>query len=263
MRRLTLAAVTAVALLLGVTIAPAHAIGSESWWRPKAGYATQWQWQLNGTAPRHISGVSIYGFDGFTATSSQVASLKAKGAKTICYMSAGAWEDWRPDANRFGSSVLGDDLDGWDGERWLDLRRISALKPLMAERAKVCDTKGFDAIEWDNVDGYTHRTGFPLTAKHQRDYNIMLAGLAHARGLAVALKNDVDQITTLEPYFDFAINEECFAYNECGVYRAFTSKGKLVLNVEYDSLSCTQAKSLNISSMSKRLSLNAWRQPCR
>lgn len=233
-----------------------------AWWKPTGGYTTQWQWQLSAPNPAYITGVNIYGFDGFDGTAAHVANLESKGAKSICYISAGSWEDWRSDAGTFPASVKGNNLDGWAGEKWLDVRNLTVLKPIMEKRADMCEAKGFHAVEWDNVDGYTNNTGFPLTAANQIAYNKMLAEITHARGMGVALKNDVDQLTALEPYFDFAINEECFAYSECAGYSVFRNKGKLVLNVEYETLKCTQAKSLDISSMKKNLSLNAARTPC-
>ena len=49
----------------------------------------------------------------------------------------------------------------------------------------MCRTKGFDAVEPDNMDGYANRTGFPVTAADQLLHNRLIAGLAHDRGLAV------------------------------------------------------------------------------
>ncbi|MNS54794.1 hypothetical protein D3C72_876080 [compost metagenome] len=94
-------------------------------------------------------------------------------------------------------------------------------------------SKGCDAVDPDNVDGYTNSTGLPLTAETQLDYNRFLAAEAHARGLAVGLKNDIAQVDVLAAEFDFAINEQCFKYKECGVYTAFTGQGKPVFQIEY------------------------------
>jgi hypothetical protein len=49
--------------------------------------------------------------------------------------------------------------------------------------------------------------------------------------MAVALKNcpetENNQLARLAPLFDFAINEECHSYNECGGYKThFIDKGK-------------------------------------
>jgi hypothetical protein len=158
----------------------------------------------------------------------------------------GAWEDWRPDASpaTFPELVKGR-KNGWPGERWLDIRQLSILLPIMAARVQKCRKAGFDGVEWDNVDGYSNRTGFPLTYADQLTYNASLANLAHQRGLTVALKNDVEQLADLAPYFDYAVNEQCQQYSECGGYTTyFIDQRKAVWQVEYKlSLSkfCPQA----------------------
>lgn len=80
-----------------------------------------------------------------------------------------------------------------------------------------------------------HKPGFALTATTQLDYNRFLATDAHTRGLAVALKNDVDQLTDLAPSFDMAINEQCNEYSECSGYPVFIKAGKPVFNAGYAS----------------------------
>ncbi len=64
-------------------------------------------------------------------------------------------------------------------------------------RLDLCQQRGFDTVDPDNMDGYTNATGFPLTAADQLAYNASIANAAHARGLTVALKNDLDQIPQL------------------------------------------------------------------
>lgn len=231
------------------------------WWKPTGDYSTGWQVVLSQANPPFISGVSIYVYDGFDASASHVSSIKAKAGMNVCYMSAGSWEDWRPDAGFFPAGVKGNS-NGWPGEKWLDIRKLDVLKPLMEKRADVCKSKGFDAVDWDNVDGYSNRTGFSLNANDQLVYNKMLAEITHARGMAVSLKNDVEQLPELEPFFDMAINESCFEYNECDGYTVFTSKGKPVINIEYKTLHCAEAKAINMASMKKSLSLDQSRTPC-
>lgn len=230
-------------------------------WIPEPGQP--WQWQLAGT-PAVLPGVAIYGMDGQETPERTVEDFADRGLHTVCYFSAGSIERWRPDAGRFPDEMIGNPLDGWDGESWLDIRQIDILLPLMAERIDSCARKGFHAVEADNVDGYVNDTGFPLTAQDQLRYNRALAELAHERGLSIGLKNDVDQIAELEPDFDFAINEECFRYNECDAYRPFTTAGKAVFNVEYEETPgrCYKARELGLTSMLKNLELDEWRKPC-
>lgn len=202
--------------------------------------------------------VPIYDIDGFDNSASVVAAIHAAGAKAICYIDAGTWENWRPDANKFPSSVLGNS-NGWPGERWLDIRQISILGPIMQARMDLCKSKGFDAIDFDNVDGYTNNTGFPLTGAQQIAYSQYLAQQTHARGMSVGLKNDVDQLNSLVNYFDFALNESCWQYNECGGYSVFLNQKKAVLNVEYQgntSTFCPKANAMKMSSVKKNLALD-------
>jgi hypothetical protein len=155
--------------------------------------------------------------------------------------------------------------NGWPGERWVDIRRLDVLGPILGARLDLCAAKGFDAVEFDNVDGYTNRTGFKLTAADQLAFDEWLADAAHARGLGAALKNDLDQVPDLVSSFDFAIDEQCAQYKECPALSPFVSAGKPVFEVEYKLRTarfCPQAAALGFSAMRKHLSLDAWCEPC-
>lgn len=225
---------------------------------------TSWQWQLTTPVDQSVN-AQMYNIDLFENPASVVASLKAKGRKVVCYMSAGSYENWRPDASKFPASVLGAS-NGWAGERWLDIRQIKTLAPIIRARLDLCKSKGFNAVEFDNVDGYTNKTGFPLTSADQLAYNKFLANEAHARGLSAGLKNDLDQIKALVPYFDWALNEQCFQYNECDLLTPFVKAGKPVFIAEYNlstSQFCAKANAMNFNAIRKDLNLTAARQACR
>ncbi len=126
-------------------------------WRPALN--TSWQWQLSSVPTEPFLNVTMYDIDGFNATKATVRRLHdtKAGRKVVCYISAGSYEDWRPDEADFPASVLGDPLDDWEGERWLDIRQYTgALGGIMRARLDMCKAKGFDAVEFDNVDGYTN-----------------------------------------------------------------------------------------------------------
>jgi hypothetical protein len=72
-------------------------------------------------------------------------------------------------------------LDGWPGERWLDIRRIGVLAPIMKARIAKCARKGFDALEPDNINGYQNKSGFSLSGSDQLRYNRWFARQAHKR----------------------------------------------------------------------------------
>jgi hypothetical protein len=225
---------------------------------------TSWQWQLQGTIDTSVD-ASMFDVDLFDTPRDTIAELHDAGRHVVCYVSAGSWERWRRDAGRFPERILGRP-NGWPGERWLDIRRVRALAPIMTARMDRCVDKGFDAVEFDNVDGYSNRSGFALRASDQARYNMWLANQAHRRGLSVALKNDLEQVRKLLPYFDFALDEECHVYDECDLLTPFVDAGKAVFGVEYGMDTddfCPDANARNFNFLAKKLALRAWRVPCR
>jgi hypothetical protein len=230
-------------------------------WRVEPGLT--WQWQLTGPLDLTVP-ADVYELDGFTASAADVARLRAAGRRTICYVNAGAYEDFRPDAARYPAALRGRP-NGWTGERWLDVRRWQVLEPVLLARLRMCRDKGFDAVEADNVDGYANDTGFALRAGDQLAFNRRVARLARGLGLAIGLKNDLGQAADLEPDFDFAVNEECVRYAECDRLAPFARAGKPVFHVEYDlpvAAACAGARPHGLTTIVKRPSLDAWRATC-
>ncbi len=255
------AAPTASPTAVSTTAGPSAPGRAGARWQPVLGES--WQWQLSGAVDTRVD-AAVYDVDGFTTSAAVVASLHAAGRKVICYVNVGAYEDFRPDRSAYPASVLGAG-NGWPGERWLDIRRSALLRPIIAKRFDMCRDKGFDAVEPDNVDGYQNHSGFPLTAADQLAFNRMVAGLAHERGLAVGLKNDLDQVPQLVGDFDFAVNEQCAQYQECDALVPFTARGKAVFEAEYDlptARFCPDARRLHFSALLKHLALDAWRRSC-
>jgi hypothetical protein len=99
--------------------------------------------------------------------------------------------------------------NGWPGERWLDIRQLAVLEPIMTARFQMCREKGFDAVEPDNIEAYANRSGFPITAAQQLTYNEWIAGEVHFLGMSVLQKSDGEQTEQLEPHFDGALSEQC------------------------------------------------------
>ena len=235
-------------------------------WRPALGVT--WQWQLGGGKLDASFGVDVYDIDGFDNSKAIVDRLHGKGSRAVCYVSVGSWENWRPDKGQFPNSVLGNKYYGWPGEKWLDIRRIDLLGPIMQSRMDMCAAKGFDAIEPDNMDGYANKTGFPLTYADQLRYNKWLADEAHQRGLSIAMKNNEAQVKDLLPYYDFAITEDCFDGRWCGKMSPFVEQGKAVLAAEYTDTGmtkrrfCPKAGTLNFDAILKKRNLGPWRRAC-
>ena len=208
----------------------------------------------------------MYDIDLFDTGQSIIDKLHNDGRIVICYFSAGSYEDWRPDKSKFPASVLGSPLDGWAGERWLDIRRLDLLGPIMKARLDLAVSKKCDGVEPDNVDGYSNQNGVGLTANDQLVYNKWLAAEAHARGLSIGLKNDLNQIPQLVSHFDWAINEQCWQYNECALLTPFVNAGKAVFGVEYSgtpSKFCPKLNALKFSWLKKNLQLDAYRIDCK
>ncbi|WP_423195871.1 MULTISPECIES: endo alpha-1,4 polygalactosaminidase [unclassified Cupriavidus] len=229
-----------------------------------------WQLQLQGTANTAYN-VTVFDLDMFDTPQATIDAIKSQGKRVVCYFSAGSSENWRADFSQLQASDMGNGLAGWPGERWLDTRSAN-VRAIMAARMDIAKAKGCDGVDTDNVDGYANNTGLPLTADTQLDYNRYLAAQAHARGLAIGLKNDVEQVAQLATDFDFAVNEQCFQYNECGAYAAFTTQGKPVFQVEYATrykvdatraTLCASARALNLRTLVLPLSLDdSYRYSC-
>jgi len=202
--------------------------GGPRWAPPRA---LTWYWQLQGSV-NNSEPVAAYDIDGFDNSAAEVWTLHAQGKHVICYIDVGTAENWRPDNAAFPASVLGSS-NGWPGERWLDVRQLAVLEPIMTARFQMCRAKGFDAVEPDNMDGYENSTGFPITAAQQLSYDAWVATEVHSLGMAVLQKNDGEQVRQLEPDFDGALTEQCNQYHECANFEPYLAAGKPVLNAEY------------------------------
>ena len=224
-----------------------------------------WQIQYAGDLDTSLD-VGGYNLDLFETDIHTIQELKQRGVFVMCYFSAGSLEDWRPDARDFPQEVLGQPMEGWEGETWLDIRQISLLQPIMNNRLDMAVSKGCDGVDPDNVNGFENKTGFPLSYEDQSAFNIALADAAHERGLTIGLKNDLNQIKDLLPYFDWILNEECFSYNECDLLLPFVAAGKPVFVIEYE-LSpqefCERANEMNFNALHKNWDLDAYRVSCR
>lgn len=239
-------------------------IAKDDWWHPTAGLS--WQWQLAGRLGLDLQ-VDVIDVD-LEVGRSVVDYYHDRGTKVICYISVGSFEDWRVDVDQFPPEVLGKDYEGWTGEKWLDIRRIDLLAPIMLARLDECAAKGFDAVEPDNMEIYTNDTGFPLTYEDQLRYALWLAEEAHKRGLAIGQKNAPDQTADLVEIFDFAITEDAFYYGWAAEMKPYIEAGKPVFAAEYTDLPgdfedfCRQSRILGFSTILKHRGLGAWLETC-
>ncbi len=231
---------------------------SATWWKPAAGLT--WQWQISGGVIDPALDVDVFDID-WEEDSTVVQELHDAGKKVICYVSVGSWEDWRPDAGDFPAEVLGNDYEGWPGERFVDIRAQS-LRQIMAARLKVCQEKGFDGVEPDNMDVFSSDSGFPLTEQDGIDYANWLAEECHARGMSIGQKNASELTTVLQPTYDWALTESCYSDGDwCEEMSAYVENDKPVFMCEYEADSfadaCAWALPLGYSPILKELELGA------
>ncbi len=177
-----------------------------------------------------------------------VAAIHAGGKRAICYVQAGTAETFRPDYPLFvafdeacGGCLIGNPFSKvFRDEFWANVNDDQGQRAFLLERvgARVaaCAAAGFDGVEFDVVDAWAQGaevTGFDVSYETQLAYDQELANLAHRHGLSAALKNNLGQLDVLLPYFDYAVNEQCFEFDECQGYAAWIAAGKAVFQVEY------------------------------
>jgi hypothetical protein len=271
-------------LLVGCVPAPYEA--PRGVWQPRPG--TSWQWQITGRVDVNAKDAAMYDIDLTDAIPSAmnvdvpgfgtvrwdrgenagiVQRLHSMRRVVICYLDTGAWESYEPDASLFPSDVIGKS-SGWSGERWLDIRQSAwpRFAPLLWARLDVAKRIGCDGVEPDQNNPIGNNPGFAISRADQKRWYLEVARQAHARGLSVGMKNGIESVDAdTVKAFDWALNEECFQYDECDVMRPFIAAGKAVFQVEYEgnaSSFCPRALGMGFSTMKKRLDLDAWHQTC-
>ncbi|GAA1844470.1 endo alpha-1,4 polygalactosaminidase [Agromyces salentinus] len=163
------------------------------------------------------------------------------GAYGICYVNGFQTQPGEEDAWLERSDLLlGDGDDGfvrdpaWPDELVLDPSTesqragiLEVLGPVIAS----CAAAGYDAVEIDNLDTWTRFPEIDRSGAHA--LAAAYVALAHEAGLAIGQKNaaEIAPFAHDELGFDFAISEECAAFDECGDYTAVY--GDHLLQVEY------------------------------
>ena len=205
-----------------------------------------WDLQLGGDYPPG-DGVTVVERDWFSGD-------PLPDGYSVCYVNAfqtqaddgtAQGEGARPDlTSHWPTDLVLLDLDdpGWPGEHLVDIstpeRRQDAVDHV-TPMLESCAAKGFDAVEFDNLDSWTRLEGtdragdVPFGQDEAVAYARLLVAAAHANGLAAAQKNaaDLAAVGRADIGFDLAVVEECGAYDEC---RTFTEAyGSSLLVVEY------------------------------
>ena len=202
-------------------------------WSPphldRTGHPMRWDWQIGRTTPLQRTGrdaVDIYDIDGFLTTPAEVGAIRSSWQastlahpRTVCYLDL-AWEDYRPDATpgtAFPAAALGNVYFGFPEERWVDLRRLDALKPMLRERIGMCARKGFDAVELDDIDSFDPPavTGFRLTPGDAQNLLAYAFDEIYRAGMTGLWKNSPYLSWWGRPYADGAVVEECYLNHAC------------------------------------------------
>lgn len=191
-----------------------------------------WDWQLS--EPFDLShDVTVMDIDPDNHSPSEIAALTARGVTTICYVSVGTAENYRNDYAQFPDAVLGNIYGDWPDERFLDIRKIGMLIPIMAARFQRCAAMGFDAIEPDNLDVHINDSGFPITELDTLRYIRVLTDIAHGIDLEIGQKNVPELTARLVDTLDFVVTEGCHADGWCDQVAAYAQAGKPVYATEY------------------------------
>lgn len=220
-----------------------------SGWTPLRPGVT-WQWQLTGTVNETVldgtSGPKMYDIDMENATPALINRLKAKDIYVVCYVESGDWNNGRSDAGDYAPAILGKNIDGFPDEKFVNIKAIDSpagptgktLRQIMMARLDSAQAKGCDGVEPDLDDLHTYSTGFTIKQADQVAFNTMMIKAAHDRGMSMGLKNGADPDGTFDQEMvaagaDWALNEECNQYDECGGYAAFITASRAVFQVEY------------------------------
>jgi hypothetical protein len=230
-------------------------------WRPSPSD----RWHIQYAGPLDVpDGVDVVDLDMEDTPASVIADLQDDGTRVVCYLSAGSWEPYRSDASDFPDALLGEAYEGFEDERWLDIRAPS-LRPLLTARIEAAADKGCDGVDPDNVNGFENDTGFPLTADDQLAFNRWLFAEVHDHGMAVGLKTDRSQAAELVDEVDFHVDEECIQYDDCAPLEVFVDAGKPVWSIEYQGSPesvCARARSSGFATWIKTLDLTAEGHEC-
>lgn len=222
-------------------------------WKPVVG--TSWQIVLEYALNDITADVEVYDIDLFTNSASTIAELHSRGRKVICYFSAGSYEPNRPDSGDFRSTDLGEELEGWPGEIWLNTNSNN-VRSIMDKRLDLAVSKNCDGVDPDNVDAYVGSTslicllsidsknaatntsqdnsnGVSLSKSDAVSYVTFLSTAAHSRNLSIGLKNGGDIVSSVINLVQWEVNEQCVQYQECDVFRPFIDANKPVFHIEY------------------------------
>jgi Glycoside-hydrolase family GH114 len=212
----------------------------------------RWFAQLDGAVDVEQS-YELFYLDPQQQDAAALAALQARGGHYLCYLSAGSVEDFRADAKDFPDSAIGNVLNGFPNEHWLDVRDPT-VRELMARRVTALAAQGCAGIPPSSLAVHAADTGFDLTLTDALDYARWLAERIHAAGMSAGLTGPAALTRELWPTFDFGLAIGCVNGSMCAEYAPFTGAKKTVLHIELgDQVSapdlCNAAKALGFTAL--------------
>lgn len=177
--------------------------------------------------------------EGVTVVVRDATDQPEAGYFNICYVNGFQTQpgaDWPP-----GLLVPGADGKpladpNWPDEFLLDIAspeaRAENLKRVLPA-LRACAERGFDAVEFDNLDSYTRSDGH-LTLEHAVAFAKLLVAASAELGLPAGQKNTAELAARGrdEVGFTFAVSEECHHWDECAAYTGVYEADQ-VLGIEY------------------------------
>ena len=194
------------------------------------------------TADRHgpcvrpdVYDIDLYNNDGTALNTAAVYAIHAVGVHAVCYVDAGTWENWRPDAGAVSRRGARREATAGRARQWVDIRRTDVLLPILdarvgevrerrLRRGRVRQRRRLH----EQAPG--SRSPPPTSSRSTR----ASPSMAHDHGLSVGLKNDLDQLGALQN--DVRLRDQRAVLPVQGVRRRTTAgrpPGKAVVEVEY------------------------------
>ncbi len=268
------AALTPLALALGLAlmaIAPGTALSqpasvpAPARWVP----APDAKFDLQFSTPMQLQRqVDFMVLDLADALPDEITTVKNNGAAAVCYFNGGSIDVEDEDFDSVAPLVIGRKLETEPTARWLDLRNIDEIAPMIRGRLDRCRDKGFDAALIGNLENYLFRSGFPIGERQQIAFNRFIADEAHKRGLSIGLWNSRSQIAPLADSYDFILVSGCFEDGWCNETGAFIEMGKPAFVVEFAESSrgdvefCSANQTFGTMGIIKRRILDGWLRLC-
>jgi hypothetical protein len=216
--------------------------------------------------------------DDYVFTTDAINAIHASGRHVIGYITVGDAENFRADYQQmvdFDAACRGCFIGNpfsrtFPNEWYVNINngrgQADFMRKMVQARIDKVAAAGFDSVEPDVDNAFENNSGFNISGATQIAYNVSIARIAHADGLSINLKSDVDQAMNpdLISAFDYVLDEQCFQYNQCGDYSGFQQAGKSIFNAEYrvaPDTFCPKANAMKFNSIKKATDFSLYDLP--